>query len=66
MLTRVMDCLRWPIEEGTYLFAYEGELLDEEAMFARYPQADGRYIACINDDSTLMAPTPRCPIWRVG
>ena len=39
-----------PIEEGTYLFAYEGELLDEEAMFARYPQADGRYIACINDD----------------
>ena len=39
-----------PIEEGTYLFAYDGELLDEDAMFARYPEADGRYIACINDD----------------
>ena len=26
------------------------EALDEEQMFARYPSADGRYIACLTDD----------------
>ena len=39
-----------PIDEGTFLFAYEGEELDEEAFFRRYPKADGRYIACLTDD----------------
>lgn len=37
------------IEAGTFLFDYEGESLDEDAFFARYPRGDGRYIACIND-----------------
>ena len=39
-----------PIAAGTYLFDYEGECLDEGAFFARYPDANGRYIACINDN----------------
>ena len=35
---------------GIYLFKYEGEVLDETAFFARYPNGDGRYIAGIADD----------------
>ena len=38
-----------PIEGGTYLFSYGGEVLDEDAFFARYPNGDGRYIACVDD-----------------
>ena len=38
------------IEPGTYLFDYEGEVLDEDAFFARYPNADGRYIAGITNE----------------
>ena len=38
-----------PIEAGAFLFAYEGEALDEDALFERYPSGDGRYIACITD-----------------
>lgn len=38
------------IDEGAYLFAYGGERLTEDQFFARYPKADGRYIACINDE----------------
>ena len=39
-----------PIEEGAFLFDYSGEVLNEEQMFARYPQANGRYVACLTDD----------------
>jgi hypothetical protein len=38
------------IDDGAFLFDYEGEVLNEAAFFERYPQADGRYIACIADD----------------
>jgi hypothetical protein len=38
------------IAQGTYLFDYLGEVLDEDGFFARYPNADGRYIAGITDD----------------
>lgn len=37
------------IEGGTYLFSYEGEVLDEDTFFERYPDGDGRYIACVDD-----------------
>ena len=37
------------IPSGTYLFDYEGECLSETEMFARYPDAKGRYIACIGE-----------------
>lgn len=39
-----------PIEAGTYIFDYGGEVLDEVALFARYPQGDGLYVAGITDD----------------
>ena len=38
------------IAAGTYLFDYCGEVLDEDAFFARYPNADGRYIAGLRDE----------------
>ena len=38
------------IEKGAFLFDYEGEILDEDAFFDRYPDGDGRYIACITDN----------------
>jgi len=39
-----------PIAAETFLFDYRGEVLTEEQMFARYPEANGRYIACITDE----------------
>ena len=38
------------IPKGAYLFMYEGEVLDEDQFFERYPDGDGRYIAAIGDD----------------
>ena len=38
------------LKAGTYLFDYEGEVLDEDQMFARYPEANGRYIAGLTDN----------------
>lgn len=46
------------IEPGTYLFDYEGEILDEDAFFARYPNADGRYIAGLTDDYYIDGKSP--------
>lgn len=37
------------VPSGTYLFDYVGESLSESEMFARYPDAKGRYIACIGE-----------------
>lgn len=46
-----------PIAGGTFLFDYEGERLTEEQFFARYPDANGRYIACIDAYLPWMAPS---------
>ena len=49
-----------PIEPGTYLFDYEGEVLDEDAFFARYPNADGRYIAGITENFYIDGGAAQC------
>ena len=41
------------IPKGTYLFDYEGETLSESEMFGRYPDAQGRYVACIGEASYI-------------
>ena len=41
---------RRAIAAGTFLFDYEGEVLSEAQMFARYPEANGRYVAGLTDD----------------
>jgi len=46
-----------PIAKGTFLFDYEGERLTEEEFFARYPDANGRYVACIDAPLPWMAPS---------
>ncbi|KAL1522930.1 hypothetical protein AB1Y20_017895 [Prymnesium parvum] len=46
-----------PIAAGTFLFEYEGERLTEEGFFARYPDANGRYVACIDGYLPWMAPS---------
>lgn len=46
------------IEPSTFLFAYEGEALDEDALFARYPDAKGRYVAGITDGVYVDAVDP--------
>lgn len=38
------------LKADTYLFDYDGEVLDEDQMFARYPEANGRYIAGLTDN----------------
>mmetsp|Transcript_909 Transcript_909/g.1055 ORF Transcript_909/g.1055 Transcript_909/m.1055 type:complete len:225 (-) Transcript_909:141-815(-) len=35
------------IPSGTFLFSYEGERLDEDEYFERYPNGQGRYVATI-------------------
>lgn len=37
-----------PISAGTYMFDYDGDRLTEEQFFSRYPDAKGRYVACID------------------
>lgn len=39
-----------PIAEGTYLYDYLGAELSEDEMFARYPEANGRYVAGITEN----------------
>ena len=51
-----------PISKGTYLFDYEGERLTEDEHFARYPNADGRYVACIDAVLPWLAPTYIDPV----
>ncbi|KAL3895817.1 MAG: hypothetical protein SGPRY_013422 [Prymnesium sp.] len=46
-----------PIAAGSYLFPYEGERLTEEQFFERYPDANGRYVACIDGYLPWMAPS---------
>lgn len=36
------------LAKSTYLFDYEGEVLNEENYFARYPRGDGRYVAQVD------------------
>ena len=55
-----------PIEEGTYLFDYKGEVLTEQTFFDRYPEADGRYVACLTDDYWIDGGDPErsnCARW---
>ena len=46
-----------PIAAGSFLFDYDGERLTEEQFFGRYPDANGRYIACIDAYLPWMAPS---------
>jgi len=38
-----------PIDEGAFLFNYEGERLNEDEYFRRYPDGKARYVACIGE-----------------
>ena len=56
---------RRAIEAESFLFDYTGDVLDEEQMFARYPLANGRYVACITDDLYIdAAPVERSSVAR--
>jgi len=57
---------RRPVDEGTFLFDYEGEILTEDAFFDRYPEANGRYVACLTDDVWIDGADPtqsNCARW---
>jgi hypothetical protein len=42
------------IAPNKYLFAYEGERLDEDAYFSRYPDGQGRYVAVIDEQLPIL------------
>lgn len=42
------------IPPNKYLFAYEGERLDEDVYFNRYPDGQGRYVAVIDEQLPVL------------
>ena len=42
------------IPPNKYLFSYEGERLDEDGYFSRYPDGQGRYVAVIDEQLPIL------------